>query len=104
MFFYINLYRLLYNYKKDKFEHLHIVYKYKDILPNNKMSEQLKKELEKKYNPSNAKEGLNMLAQSINTKPGEQTLIEKNLSDAFKEFEQRTGKPMTYSEMRQMFG
>ena len=68
------------------------------------MSEQLKKELEKKYNPSNANEGLNMLAQSLNAKPGEQTLIEKNLSDAFKEFEQRTGKQMTYSEMRQMFG
>jgi hypothetical protein len=36
----------------------------------NKMSEQLKQELSKKYNPSNATEGLKILSQSLSAKPG----------------------------------
>ena len=70
----------------------------------NKMSDQLHQELSKKYNPSNTTEGLKILSQSLAAKPGEQPIIEKVLSDAFKEFEQKTGRNMTYSEMRQMFG
>ena len=67
------------------------------------MSEELKQKLAQKYNPKSNKEGLILVQQSIDSS-NNKTPIEKILSAASDEFTKETGRNMTYSEMRQMFG
>ncbi len=55
-----------------------------------------------KYNPKTAKEGVEMLATAIAT--NNQNILLAPIIEGGKEFEQRMGRPMTYSEMRSMFG
>lgn len=60
------------------------------------------KDLEYKYNPKSIGEGFNMLANASQTK--NPNIITNSLNMGAKEFEERVGRPMTYSEMRAMWG
>ena len=60
------------------------------------------KDLEQKVNPKSLKESINMLATAIATK--DNSIIFNPLQAGAKEFEERVGRPMTYSEMREMWG
>jgi hypothetical protein len=60
------------------------------------------KDLEQKVNPKSVEESINMLATAISTK--DNSIIFNPLQAGSKEFEERVGRPMTYSEMREMWG
>jgi hypothetical protein len=60
------------------------------------------KDLEQKVNPKSVEESINMLATAISTK--DNSIIFNPLQAGAKEFEERVGRPMTYSEMREMWG
>jgi len=60
------------------------------------------KDLEQKVNPKSVEESINMLATAIATK--DNSIIFNPLQAGAKEFEERVGRPMTYSEMREMWG
>lgn len=64
--------------------------------------EHVMKDLEQKVNPKSSQEGLAQLNKSIETNDAS-ILLEPIMAGA-KEFEQRVGRPMTYSEMRSMWG
>ena len=69
------------------------------------MSESINKimnDISIKYNPKNAEEGVKMIGTAIAT--NNQNIILAPIIEGGKEFEQRMGRPMTYSEMRSMFG
>ncbi len=69
------------------------------------MSESVNKimnEISNKYNPKSAEEGTNILISAVMT--GDSSSIMAPIINGANEFEQRMGRPMTYSEMRSMFG
>lgn len=59
------------------------------------------KDLEKKVNPIKGK-GLEMLNDAIKKKDPD--ILLSPMIEGAKEFENRVGRPMTYSEMRSMWG
>jgi hypothetical protein len=64
--------------------------------------EDIMKDLEEKVNPKSIKEGLKTLDTTIKT--NDPSVILKPMQDGAKEFEERAGRPMTYAEMRAMWG
>lgn len=69
---------------------------------------QVIKDISNKYNPSTSTEGVALLIKTIastdsNSDPTTNHFID-TIKKGSKEFEQRTGEKMTYSQMRQMFG
>ena len=60
------------------------------------------KDLEQKVNPKSVEESIKMLATAIATK--DPSIILNPLQAGAKEFEERVGRPMSYSEMRAMWG
>lgn len=60
------------------------------------------KDLEEKVNPKSVEESIKMLATAIATK--DPSIILNPLQAGAKEFEERVGRPMSYSEMRAMWG
>ncbi len=69
------------------------------------MSESVNKimnEISNKYNPKSVEEGANILISAVMT--GDSSGIMAPIINGANEFEQRMGRPMTYSEMRSMFG
>jgi len=65
-------------------------------------SNQVMNEISNKYNPKSVKEGANILNSALMT--GDSSNIMDPIINGANEFEQRMGRPMTYSEMRSMFG
>jgi len=60
------------------------------------------KDLEQKVNPKSVEEGINILNRAfVNNDP---SIIIGSMKDGAKEFQERVGRPMTYSEMRSMWG
>lgn len=69
------------------------------------MSESVKtvmNDISNKYNPKSSEEGASILISAIMT--NDSSSIEAPIINGANEFEQRMGRPMTYSEMRSMFG
>jgi hypothetical protein len=64
--------------------------------------EEVMKDLEKKVNPKTIQEGISKIAISTATK--DPSFILAPMQNGVKDFEQRVGRPMTYSEMREMWG
>ena len=64
--------------------------------------EDVMKDLEYKVNPKSIEEGLKSLATSITL--NEPSIILAPIEAGIKEFKERVGRPMTYSEMRMMWG
>jgi hypothetical protein len=60
------------------------------------------RDLEEKVNPKSVGEGLTTLATTIKT--NNSSLLLNPIKAASKEFEERVGRPMTYGEMRAMWG
>lgn len=60
------------------------------------------KDLEQKVNPKSLEEGLAQLSTAINN--NDVSCLLAPMQSGAKEFEQRVGRPMTYSEMRAMWG
>jgi hypothetical protein len=60
------------------------------------------KDLEKKINPKSAIEGLAKIECALTSKDPSFLLVP--MQNGAKEFEERVGRPMTYSEMREMWG
>jgi hypothetical protein len=58
------------------------------------------KDLEEKVNPKSVEESIKMLATACK----DPSIILNPLQAGAKEFEERVGRPMTYSEMREMWG
>jgi hypothetical protein len=58
------------------------------------------KDLEEKVNPKSVEESIKMLATACK----DPSIILNPLQAGAKEFEERVGRPMTYSEMRAMWG
>lgn len=65
--------------------------------------EDVMKDLEEKVNPKSVAEGLAKLSSVILEKD-EPSIILSLMQDGAKEFEERVGRPMTYFEMRTMWG
>ncbi len=59
-------------------------------------------DISNKYNPATPAEGLAIVAKAIQT--NDPNLILNPIKNGAEEFEKRMGRPMTYSEMRSMFG
>jgi hypothetical protein len=73
--------------------------------PTTKTTESLEtvlKDLAERVNPTTLAEGLNRLAVAIEMK--DSSNIMEPMREGAKEFEERVGRPMTYGEMRQMWG
>ena len=64
--------------------------------------EDVMRDLEEKVNPKSVGEGLTTLATAIKT--NNSSLLLNPMQAASKEFEERVGRPMTYGEMRAMWG
>ncbi len=60
------------------------------------------KDLEEKVNPKSVSEGLSQLSEAIKT--NDVAKLVNPMIDGAKEFERRVGRPMTYVEMRGMWG
>jgi hypothetical protein len=60
------------------------------------------KDLEQKINPSSIRDGIIQLDNAIKT--NDPNILLENMKTGAKEFEDRVGRRMTYSEMRQMWG
>lgn len=65
-------------------------------------SDKIMSEISNKYNPKSVEEGTNILISAVMT--GDSSSIMAPIINGANEFEQRMGRPMTYSEMRSMFG
>jgi len=65
-------------------------------------SDKIMNEISSKYNPKSVQEGANILNSALMT--GDSSSIMAPIINGANEFEQRMGRPMTYSEMRSMFG
>jgi hypothetical protein len=77
----------------------------KTVEQNEKPKEKLEdvmRDLEEKVNPKSVGEGLTKLATAIKT--NNPSVLLNPMQTASKEFEERVGRPMTYSEMREMWG
>lgn len=59
-------------------------------------------DLEKKVNPKSTEEGLVQLVTAINNNDNSSLLAP--MQAGAKEFQERVGRPMTYGEMRAMWG
>jgi hypothetical protein len=59
-------------------------------------------DLEQKLNPKSVAEGVSILLKAVRT--NDQKGILAPIQSAAKEFEERVGRPMSYCEMRMMFG
>lgn len=59
-------------------------------------------DISNKYNPKSVEEGTNIFISAVIT--GDSSNIMAPIINGANEFEQRMGRPMTYSEMRSMFG
>jgi hypothetical protein len=100
----VNTYRIgQYNYDNEKTLH----YPVKITLVEKKNTEKeriedIMKDLEEKVNPKSVKEGLQTLVNAIKT--NDPSVILNPIKDGVKEFEERAGRPMTYGEMRAMWG
>jgi hypothetical protein len=57
---------------------------------------QIKKDIEERVNPKTIQDGIAMLNAGDN--------LQSIIQSAFTEFEQKSGRQMTYSEMREMMG
>jgi len=64
--------------------------------------EQIMADLEKKVNPKSVQEGIALTAAAAVTKNS--SILLGPMERGAKEFEERTGRPMTYMEMRMMWG
>ena len=64
--------------------------------------EDVMKDLEQKVNPKSGEEGLIQLNKAIET--NDASILLAPMQAGAKEFERRVGRPMTYSEMRAMWG
>lgn len=64
--------------------------------------EDVMKDLERKVNPKSKEEGIKKLVTSIKT--NDPSIILNPMIQGSKIFEERVGRPMTYSEMREMWG
>ena len=64
--------------------------------------EDVMKDLEQKVNPKSPEESLVQLTKSIKT--GDPSILLLPMQSGAKEFEERVGRPMTYGEMRAMWG
>jgi hypothetical protein len=64
--------------------------------------EDVMKDLEKKVNPKSIQEGISKLATAVAT--NDLSGLLGPMERGSKEFEERVGRPMTYSEMRSMWG
>jgi hypothetical protein len=60
------------------------------------------KDLEEKVNPKSMEEGLKQLDTAIKT--DDPSILIAPMQAGAKEFEERVGRPMTYGEMRAMWG
>ena len=69
---------------------------------NKETLETVMKDLEQKVNPKSVEEGLTQLSTAINN--NDVSCLLTSMQSGAKEFEQRVGRPMTYSEMRAMWG
>jgi hypothetical protein len=69
---------------------------------NKETLETVMKDLEQKVNPKSLDEGLLQLSSAINNNDVSSLLT--SMQSGSKEFEQKVGRPMTYSEMRTMWG
>ena len=71
------------------------------LIPNPNLQETMK-DLEKRVNPEKITDGIRNLTDAIiNNDPA---ILLDPIINGSKEFEQKVGRPMTYSEMRQMWG
>ena len=59
-------------------------------------------DLEQKVNPKSVSEGITQLNLAINT--NNPYSLTSSMDAGYKEFEDRVGRPMTYAEMRSMWG
>ena len=78
-----------------------------NIIPTDKINkkeslEDIMKDLEQKVNPKSFNEGVVSLSNAIKTK--DVSTLMQPMIDGSKEFEARVGRPMTYGEMRAMWG
>ena len=64
--------------------------------------ETVMKDLEQKVNSKSCEEGLKQLADALKKNDPSKLLLP--MQDGAKEFEERVGRPMTYGEMRAMWG
>lgn len=64
--------------------------------------EDVMKDLEQKINPKSVTEGMSQLATAIQT--NDPSILLAPMQQGAKEFEARVGRPMTYCEMRAMWG
>ena len=64
--------------------------------------EDVMKDLEEKVNPKSVSDGLSKLSTAIKT--NEPSILLNPMQAGAKEFEERVGRPMTYGEMRAMWG
>ena len=69
---------------------------------NKESVEDVMKDLEYKVNPKSVKEGMDTLKKAIATNDVSSLL--SPMQEGAKEFEARVGRPMTYGEMRAMWG
>jgi hypothetical protein len=60
------------------------------------------KNLEKRVNPYDSKEGVNKLLDAIIE--NHESILVTSMSNGAKEFTEKVGRPMTYSETRAMWG
>lgn len=70
--------------------------------PKKEPLENVMRDLEQKVNPKSIGEGLSRLVTSINT--NNPSILLSPMQSGAKEFEERVGRVMTYSEMREMWG
>jgi len=64
--------------------------------------EQIMADLEQKVNPKSGQEGIVLTAAAVISK--DPSIILGPMERGAKEFEERAGRPMTYMEMRMMWG
>jgi hypothetical protein len=58
--------------------------------------QEVMKDIENRVNPKSLQEGVKLLAEPAK--------LESIIQSAFTEFQSKVGRPMTYSEMREMMG
>ena len=64
--------------------------------------EDVMKDLEQKVNPKSVSEGITMLSKAL--EKNDVSILLAPMEQGAKEFEARVGRPMTYGEMRAMWG
>ena len=68
----------------------------------NETLEEIMTDLERKVNPKTIQEGVALTAAAVATK--DPSILLGPMERGAKEFEERAGRPMTYMEMRMMWG